>query len=319
MVTSHLFNSTFNNSDFKIVANELKFGKGYFVFEEALTDQTVSAINSAAPIENLLVNSNNLGYVRAHWAKYLSHTLALSKECYDVVTSENIRSVCRNFFDNPYKISNQRIYETHTKSHLPWHTDNNLQTGNKYKGKHNLPGLMFLFYLSDVSETNPFQLIPDSHKWSEENNERFFTETFIEQNHGDNIVTVKAAKGTLILCNSHLIHRAEPFNKPGFSRLTYLFQVDEMSDEHLGHGERVLINPSFIDDTNPEILAFLGFGSRADYPAFPETSVATMLPDDMFALQKGILPKAFRGLMISLAKNIIPGAIINNFRKRIRS
>jgi len=319
MTTPPIFNPVFSETNSKIIANELRYGKGYYIFNEALTTQTVSAIESIVPIEDLLVNSNNLGYVRAHWAKYLSHTLALSKECYDIVTSEKIRSICRNFFDNPYKISNQRIYETHTKSHLPWHTDNNLQTGNKYKGKHDLPGLMFLFYLSDVSDTNPFQLIPDSQKWSEQNKERFFTETFIEQNHGNEILTVKAPKGTLILCNSHLIHRAEPFNLPGFRRLTYIFQVDELSDKHVGHGERVLINPSFVEDTSPEILTYLGFGQQADYPSFPETSVATMLPRDMLLLQKGLLPKAFQGLMISLAKSILPGALINNFRKRITS
>lgn len=314
---SLLFTDTFTNVEAEKIAHELKCGSGYHVFEKALSAEAVTALTNVVSSDSLLVNNNNLGYVRAYWTKYLSHTLALSKECYDIITSERIRGICRLFFDNSFKISNQRIYETHTRSHLPWHTDNNLQAGNAYNGKHDLPGIMFLFYLSDVSETNPFQLIADSYKWSEQNTERFFSDQFIEQNYKDDIVTVRAPKGSLIICNTHLIHRAEPFNRPGFKRLTYLFQIDEISTQHEGHGEKILLNPAFVSETSPEILTYLGFGNKADYPAFPETSVSTMLPHDIVSLQKDILPKAVKGLAFSFARRVIPGSIVNAIRKKI--
>jgi hypothetical protein len=317
IMVSSLFNDAFNNSEAESIASEIKSGSGYFICESALSAETVTALRNIVPDNELLVNNNNLGYVRASWAKYLSHTLALSKECYDVITSEKVLKICQHFFDNPYRLSNQRIYETHTKAHLPWHTDNNLQSGNAYAGKHNLPGIMFLFYLTDVADVNPFQLIKNSYNWSEQNTERFFTEKFIDQHHKDEVVTVKAPKGTLIICNTHMIHRAEPFNKPGFKRLTLLFQVDEISEDYHGHGEKILLNPAFVSQTTPEILTYLGFGSQSNYPAFPETSVATMLPHDMLMLQKGILPKAMRGLMVALAKSVVPGSVINSIRKKI--
>ncbi|SEJ39253.1 Phytanoyl-CoA dioxygenase (PhyH) [Dyadobacter sp. SG02] len=312
-----LFNDVFNDSQVDSIARELKSGKGYCIFENALSAETVSAMESIVSSDDLLINNNNLGYVRAYWSKYLSHTLALSEECYGIVTSAKVLGICRQFFKNPYKISNQRIYETHTKAHLPWHTDNNLQSGNAYSGKHSLPGIMFLFYLSDVTDTNPFQLIPCSQDWSGQNMERFFTESYVAEHHQEEIVTVAGPKGTLIICNSHIIHRAKPFNRPGFRRLSFLFQVDEISEMHQGHGEKILLNPAYVHETNGEILTYLGFGLRADYPAFPETSVATMLPGEMLALQTRILPKAIKGLAIALAKSVIPGSLINSIRKRI--
>jgi ectoine hydroxylase-related dioxygenase (phytanoyl-CoA dioxygenase family) len=316
-MTKQIFTPDFDQIDPKTIADELKFGSGYYVFKQALTAETLSAITALASDNELLINNNNLGFVRTQWSKFLSYTLAVSKECYDLVTSEQILGICRQYFDNPYKISNQRIYETHTKSHLPWHTDNNLQSGNSYKGKHELPGLMFLLYLTDVDETNPFQLIAGSQKWSKENSGRFFTDTFIEQNYTKDLLTVRAPKGSLIVCNSHLVHRAEPFHEPGFKRLTYIFQVDELSGSYPSHGERLLVNTSFVEHTSPELLTYLGFGSQSGYPSFPDTSVATLLPADLFSLQGRIISKAFSVLARSAARSLIPAPVINMVRGKM--
>ncbi|MCE7066141.1 phytanoyl-CoA dioxygenase family protein [Dyadobacter sp. CY326] len=314
--STQLFSADFSQADAQSIADEIKNETGYQIFEQALTPEALNGLLESLPSEQVLVNDNRIGYVKAYSSNYFSHTLAVSRNCFDIVTSENIRAICRKYFDKPFRISNQRIYETHTASHLPWHTDNNLQDGNAYKGKHDLPGLMFLFYLSDVGDTNPFQLIPFSQTWSHQNNaERFFKESYIEEHYGEEVVSVRAPKGTLIICNSKMIHRAKPFNNHAFKRLTLLFQVDEVSDEYAGHGENILINTSFVTNRDPEVLDYLGFGMRANYPAFPETSVATMMPRDMLALQKQILPKAIKGLTIALTKRILPGSLVNTIRK----
>ncbi|GAB2580803.1 phytanoyl-CoA dioxygenase family protein [Spirosoma areae] len=300
------FEFTFNQCVPAEAADELKDGRGFIIFENALSETTLSRIRATINLNEYLVNNNFVGVVHAQRMNFHSHTLAVSKDCYDIVTNEKVRTICNHFFKAPHKLSNQRIFETHTKAHMPWHTDNNLQSGNTFTGKHTLPGLLFLLYLSDVSDTNPFQLIPDSHKWSAKHNERFFADEYIEQDYADHIVTVRAPKGTFVICNTHLIHRAEPFNRPGFKRLTYLFQVDALSEAHPEHGEKLLINPSFVDDTSPGVLSYLGFGLESNYPTFPQTSVSSMLPHDLWLLQKSIFPKAVHSLLFSVIKSLIP-------------
>ncbi|KQS27041.1 phytanoyl-CoA dioxygenase family protein [Dyadobacter sp. Leaf189] len=313
----HLFTPEFESANTQDIADELKNGSGYYVCREAVNAEVLTALMSGLPAFDCLVNNNHLGFVKAYNSNYLGHTLAVSRQCYHIVTSEKLRAICRSFFANPHKLCNQRIYQTHTASHLPWHTDNNLQSGNQFDGKHNMPGLMFMVYLSDVNETNPFQLIPYSQNWSLSNRNQFFQEQFIERNYGKDVVTVRAPKGTLIICSTNMVHRAEPFHKQGFKRLTFLFQVDEISAEHAGHGESLLVNPAFITDRNPEILNYLGFGIQSDYPAFPETSVSTMLVKDIVSLQRTILPKTVKSLMISVAKKVLPGAVSNTIRMNL--
>ncbi|WP_031527744.1 phytanoyl-CoA dioxygenase family protein [Dyadobacter crusticola] len=316
-MNSQLFTPEFESVNAKEIAGELKNGSGYYVCREALKPEVMNKLMQELPEFDCLVNNNHLGFVKAYNSNYLGHTLAVSRQCYDIVTSEKLRAVCRSFFDKPYKLCNQRIYQTHTASHLPWHTDNNLQSGNQFDGKHDMPGLMFMVYLSDVHEMNPFQLIPYSHQWSQQNRDQFFQESFIDKNYGKDMVTVRAPKGTLIICTTNTVHRAEPFHKQGFKRLTLLFQVDEVSADHAGHGERLLVNPAFVTDRNPEILDYLGFGVQSDYPAFPETSVATMLVKDIVSLQRAILPKTIKSLMISLIKKVLPGAVANTIRMNL--
>jgi ectoine hydroxylase-related dioxygenase (phytanoyl-CoA dioxygenase family) len=304
------YRAAFNDCNALEVAHALTAGDGYYIFEDIIAEDALAEILSCIELKEYLVNNNSVGVVRASSMNFHSHTLAVSKCCYDLVTHEKTRAICSSFFTGPHKISNQRIFETHTKAHMPWHTDNNLQDGNTFKGKHELPGILFLFYLSDVSEINPFQLVPGSHKWSAQHNQRFFADKYIDQTHSADIVSVKAPKGSLILCNTHLIHRAKPFDVPGFRRKTFLFQIDAISENHLGHGEQLLINPSFVDDADPEILKYLGFGSKANYPTFPQTSVATMSPRDLWLLQKNILPKTIRGLALSFLKKALPSTAL---------
>ncbi|GAB3784702.1 hypothetical protein GCM10028818_44880 [Spirosoma horti] len=316
-MVQQLFTPVFNEADPKEVADELRARKGYCIFEKALTPGTLSAIVNKIELKDYLINSNNVGVVRSSWSNFLSHTLAVSQQCYDIITSEQVRAICRNYFEGSFKLSSQRLYETHTQAHLPWHTDNNLLAENKYKAKHSMPGLVFLFYLSDVSDINPFQLIPDSYTWADSSTDRYFSDKYINDNYADQIVSVRAPKGTLILSNSHLVHRAEPFKCAGFRRYTFIFQVDEVSENYVGHGERLLINPAFVNDTSPEVLSYLGFGTRSDYVTLPQTSVSTLLPHDLLLMQKNILPQALRGLMLSVAKSLIPNAMLNRIKNRV--
>ncbi len=289
--------------------------KGFFVFEEALTEQYMSELLQEVNFDQVLVNNNDVGVVLAKNQKFFTHCLAQSKKAYDLITSPQILDVCKNYFQDRYVLINHRIYQTHKISHMPWHTDNNQQVGRQLDSKHNRPGLLFLFYLSDVT-INPFQLIKDSHLWSHRyDNEIYFSDSFIEKKYQKDIITFSLKKGSLILCNIHAVHRAEPFKDDSYTRTTLLFQVDQVGTNNIGHGEKNLVNTEFLDNLTPEIMNYLGFGYKTDYPAFPNTSVATMTNQDIITLQRQLFPLTLKAISKNFALNLLPGEVLIQIKR----
>ncbi|WP_413167499.1 hypothetical protein ACL6C3_12560 [Capilliphycus salinus ALCB114379] len=178
-----------------------------------------------------------------------------------------------------------------------------------------MPGLLFLFYLSDVSK-NPFQLVKDSHLWSHKHDsEIYLSDHFVQENYKQDIISFPLKKGSLILCNIHAVHRAEPFKDNNYSRETLLFQVDQVGANNIGHGETNLVNTEFIDRLTPEIMNYLGFGYKTDYPAFPNTSVATMTTQDIITLQRKLLPLTLQAIAKNFALNLLPGEAIIQIKR----
>jgi Phytanoyl-CoA dioxygenase (PhyH) len=263
----------------------------------------------------ILVNNNDVGVVVAQNVKFFTHCLASSKKAYDVITSRKVLDICKGYFDDNYKLTNHRIYQTSTNGHMPWHTDNNLQVGKQLVAKHDMPGLLFLFYLSDV-EKNAFQYLKGSHKWSNKyDHEIYLTDSFIDDNYKEEILSFPMKKGTIIVCDIHGVHRAEPFQDKNYSRTTLLFQVDQVGNKYIGHGEKNLVNTEYLDNLNPEVMDYLGLGFQRTYPAFPSSSVATMKPQDMLALQKQLLPQTIEALSKSLVKYLLPAEMLTNAKR----
>ncbi|PLZ68223.1 phytanoyl-CoA dioxygenase family protein [Fischerella thermalis] len=309
-----MFNLDFINVSSNQIVNDLKT-KGYFVFEQALTEQYVHEMLQEVDFNQILVNTNDVGVVIAQTYKFLTHCLASSKKTYDLITSRRVLDICQGYFDDVYKLTNHRIYQTSKTSHMPWHTDNNLQVGKQLVDKHNMPGLLFLFYLSDVTQ-NAFQYVKNSHQWSTQyNHEIYLSDNFIESNYKNDILTFPMKKGTFIVCDIHGVHRAEPFNDHNYTRTSLLFQVDQVGSQYLGHGEKNIVNTEYLDNLTPEIMDFLGFGFRRDYPAFPCSSIATMTPKDILGLQRKLLVESLEALNKSVIKTILPAEAIINAKR----
>jgi len=310
------FNPEFLRESNKKIVNDIKT-HGYYAFEGALDTEYVDAILREVDFDNILLNRNDVGVVATQNNKYLTHCLASSQRAYDIITSPKILAICKEYFDDSFKLINHRIYQTSKKQHLPWHTDNNRLEGAQMSEKHDMPGLFFMFYLSEVPK-NPFQLVKGSHLWSHKyNKESFFTDSFIENNHADDVVTFRMKKGSFILCDIHGIHRAEPFNDENYNRTTLLFQVDQVGNSNAGHGEKNLVNTEYLKDLTPEISDYLGFGFKRDYPAFPDTSISTMTTNDILQLQKRLFIKSFGAIGQNLIRNILPANVITGL-KRLR-
>lgn len=309
-----MFDLAFINFSTSQIVNDLK-SKGYFAFEQALTAQDIEELLQEVDFNQILLNINDVGVVTAQNIKFLTHCLASSKKAYDIITSRKVLDICQEYFNDSYKLTNHRVYQTSKISHMPWHTDNNLQVGKELSKKHNMPGLLFLFYLSDVTK-NAFQYIKDSHKWSQKyNNEIYLSDSFIDSNYSQDILTLPMHKGSLILCDIHGIHRAEPFQDKSYNRTTLLFQVDQVGSEYVGHGEKNIVNTEFLDNLTPEVMDYLGFGFKRDYPAFPSTSIATMTPQDILKLQRNLLPQMLEAFSKSLVKSLLPGELIINAKR----
>jgi hypothetical protein len=309
-----MFNSTFKNLSTSQIVNDLKT-KGYFVFEQALTEQYVEELLQEVNFNQILVNTNDVGVVIAYDQKFLTHCLASSKKAYDIITCQKFLDICKEYFHDSYKLTNHRIYQTSKNGHMPWHTDNNIQLGKELVAKHKMPGLLFLFYLSDVTK-NAFQYVKDSHTWSQKyGTEIYLSDSFIDSNYKKDILTFQMKKGSLILCDIHGVHRAEPFQDKDYTRSTLLFQVDQVGNDYVGHGEKNIVNTEYLDDLTPEIMDYLGFGFKRNYPAFPNTSVVTMNPQDIFELQKRLLPLTLEAISRSVVKFLVPAELIINAKR----
>jgi Phytanoyl-CoA dioxygenase (PhyH) len=309
-----MFNPDFVNFSTSEIVNDLKI-KGYFAFEQAITPQYVEDLLQEINFNQLLLNNNDVGVVTAQDIKFFTHCLAGSKKTYDVITSRQVLDVCKEYFTDDYKLTNHRVYQTSQNSHMPWHTDNNRQIGRQLSEKHNMPGLLFLFYLSDV-EKNAFQYIKDSHKWSRKySHEIYLSDSYIDNTYSKDILTFPMRKGSLILCDIHGIHRAEPFQDKTYNRTTLLFQVDQVGSENVGHGEKNLVNTEYLDNLTPEVMDYLGFGFKRDYPAFPNTSIATMKLQDIVELQKQLLPKTLEALNKNILKSLLPAEAVINAKR----
>ncbi|MDZ8055058.1 MAG: phytanoyl-CoA dioxygenase family protein [Aulosira sp. ZfuVER01] len=309
-----MFNADFSKISTSQIVEDLK-NKGYFVFEQALTEQYIEEMLQEVDFNQILVNTNDVGVVLAQSYKFLTHCLANSKKTYDLITSQKVLEICKNYFNDNYKLTNHRIFQVNRNSYMPWHTDNNLQKGNQLSDKHNMPGLLFLFYLSDVSK-NAFQYVKNSHKWSQQyNTEIYLSDSFIEKNYQQEILSFPMKKGTIIVCDIHGVHRAEPFQDKKYIRTSLLFQVDQVGSQYLEHGEKNIVNTEYLDNLNSEVMDYLGFGFKRSYPAFPNSSVATMLPKDILLLQQKLLIQTIKAFNKSMVKSILPGEVMINAKR----
>lgn len=308
-----IFDAPFDKVSPKEIVAEVR-RTGFWAMEGALSASYVDALLGEIDFRSYLVNSNAMDVVCASTQRFLSHCLAASKKAFDIITARKFLDICQEYFDGPFKLTNQRIYQTHSEGHMPWHTDNNCQAGSELTGKHPLPGLLFLIYLSDVTE-NPFQLLRNSQDWSKQHTGNYFSDEFIDQNYGDDVLSFPAVRGTLFVCDIHTVHRAAPFRNRQYERFTLLFQVDAVSDHYPGHGERLFVNTSFIEDRDPLLLDYLGFGRPATYPTFPQTSVATLSVSDLLTMQRSLMPMAVRALLKSTLKALIPGGLLVHLKR----
>jgi hypothetical protein len=279
--------------------------RGYSFIHNSISDDLADQILGELDMASIAINTSTLHPVKQGNASIFPNAIAKSKSAYRLALSELMLSVCRGYLKQDFSLVNNRLVMACGSMYMPWHTDNNLMSGQRFRGKHNLPGVQFVLYLTD-SHLAPFQLIRNSEKWSLDWPHRYLDNATVEKDFNDNVVEICPSKGTLLALNTHLFHRGVGFKKKEFNRSLFLFQFDVISDDIEGHGEQLLLNPSFIEDFDQSLVKILGLGKPRASSAFPETSLKDLPPLENIYIQKKLLSSLLPNIVISTMKPFFP-------------
>jgi len=232
----------------------------YFSMESAINTETVKNILSEVDLFNLNFNSNDITPVHTDTGYFASSGMARSETLYNLLTSNKIFDICREYLGKEFRLKCHRVYSTDPFTRGTWHTD------NKDHGKVNtsVKGIVFLIYLNDIID-GEFQAIKKSHKKSHAYNFSNFDEDFIKNFNKDDVTSFKYPAGSIIIFDSRTIHRAKPYFKFLWKRKSLFFQIDNDIDD----GEKIIVNTSFIKKFDKEIGNFLGIGKKNTMPHEP--------------------------------------------------
>lgn len=294
--------SSLNNSQIDLIITSLR-QDAYAIIENAVPQNILNQLLAYTASPAVKANCNDLNTVILGETQFFTNIIAYSKIVHDLILSPFVLNLCTAYLGDSCQLVNNRIQTTRVNVAMPWHTDNNLLSQGKLIGRHNMPGLQFVLYLTNVSAA-PFQLIKDSHKWSLDYKNQYILDSDIKTANYE-VVELNPSPGSLLILNTHAFHRAAPIRNSNYLRSILLFQADAISPDYPEHGEKLYVNPEFFSEMNSQILSFLGFGRSRAFPAFPETSIKT-LNLKQFTLLSSSIFKAFpKLLLIKTIKRII--------------
>jgi len=237
--------------------------KGYFSVESFFNDEFLKQVEKDATNSKFSLNQNSLLGFFYETQYYFINLLAQSNVFYNFCTSKLVLNICKNYLGENFRLKALRYYETMSGHNMKWHTDNKIE-----KKKLNIPGLIFIIYISDVN-VGEFQYIEGSHKSSGIDKYSEYSEQFINEKYSNLIKTFSMPKGSLIIYDSYGIHRAKPFKNSNFVRKSIFFQVDS----NVENSEKIIVNTNFLKDVSDDIRMYLGFGKKSDYFVYPDTNL----------------------------------------------
>ena len=306
MKTNNIFTEKFLNLDSKLISDEIS-ENGFFSFENALTNDFVDKILEDVKDCGLALNKNNIAGVYYKNVKqfFLTHMLAVSKKFFDYCTNLKIFDICDNYIGNQYRLKAIRYYENYGGQKMQWHSDNRVYEMDTVETSSGIntqtKGLIFLAYVTDVND-GEFQYIKGSHHWSKESDFNDYTVEYVNKNFASDIIGFKKKKGSIIIYNSHGVHRAKPSEDKKLIRKSLFMQVDK----EINTSEPMLIKTEFVEKLDDKIKMYLGFGKKTGLELFPDTNLGTM------PMNKKTLSKILAWLFWPMAKKL-PGF----FRKKI--
>ena len=309
MEEKQIFSQEFLNLDFKLISDEIN-ENGFFTCDKALSENFINNIKNDVKDSGLSLNKNNVaGVYFTHGNQFfLTHMLAVSESFFNYCTNKKVLDICTNYMGSKFRLKALRYYENFGGQVMQWHTDNRYYDGSEKDGINTqTPGLIFLAYISDVDD-GEFQYIRGSHKWTLENKYNDYSADYVEKNYKNDIVGFKKPRGSIVIYNTHGVHRAKPSKNKNLVRKSLFFQVDK----ELEHSEPILVKTEYINIFNDRLKMYLGFGKKAGMDLYPKTSLDTL------PINRKIFSEISKWLLGRLA-NKFPGFLRKRIRKVLKS
>ena len=309
MINDKIFTEEFLNLDSKFISEEI-IKNGFFSFDRALTNIFLEKILGDVQDSGLALNKNKIAGV--YWKNgkqfFLTHMLAVSKTFFDYCTNSKVFDICDNYIGNQYRLKALSYYENFGGQKMEWHSDNRIYVVNKGPGINTqTQGLIFLAYITDVND-GEFQYIKGSHNWSKESEFNDYSVDYINKKFANDIVSFKKPKGSIVIYNTHGVHRAKPSKNKKLIRKSLFFQVDK----EISMSEPILVKTEFVEKIDDKMKTYLGFGKKTGLELFPNTNLGT-LPRNM-----KILSKFLAWIFWDIAKKL-PGFLRKKIKKTLNS
>jgi len=270
---------------------------GYFCFPSAVKVSFLDGLQRELSTHVPSANCNDVAPVWLNEQYFFPHALACSASYFRYVTSRFLRSICHAKFGSQFRLKCHRYYETRPGHSMEWHADNVTNEGVVT----DVDGLIFILYVNDVND-GEFQLVTNSFKerkvgiWSYN-----YTNKFIEDKFSSKIKSFKMPAGSIIIYDTYGIHRAKPIVSKSFIRKSIFFQVDASPN----NAEKLLLNPSFFAQRDSDLLDYLGFGQKHDFPANPPSSLRDVPLKPLLGFQKAIIRAGIARFRYGLTKRTL--------------
>lgn len=263
---------------------------GVFLPEYFSIDYVDEVLNSLSHVLNSGINNNMSGPVYFNEQIFVSQVLAHSEVVFNFMC-DDLFELSKHILADPV-VKAARYYETGPGGLSLWHHD---EKNAGYSSR----GLIAIIYLSDVLaiDDGPFEFIPFSHHVSEAMEDRDFFTDSIRERFGNNYTSCLGRRGSLIIADSKVVHRARPHNKR-VMRKSLFTQISKIHEKQ--YKEQILVNPSFLNErrlNDRNLLTFLGFGLPCEKHIFPPTTIENL------PLKKEVLKQMTLWLVKNLKRN----------------
>ena len=262
-----LFRDAFSRITAADIVGQLQ-ARGYCAIEGALEPAAADAILADVDDLEVRLNRNVPPNVVFKGATYATHVLARSHTAFQVVTAPLVTDILRGALGEVFSLTSKRAYETRSGAYMCFHSDTAVAATDPAR----IDAVVFIFYLNDVAE-GEWEIVEGSHLWTDAQTPSREQDEALAARPGAVIRGFKMPKGSLVIYNGRLLHRARPYQSDDYARRSFFFQANRGPKK----GEPILVETGFITpELSDDARMLLGFGRPARSPVFPDANAGHM-------------------------------------------